>query len=69
MNSTFNGILMIALGILVMPGTAFNWRIISRPGKLLNMVAGDTAARVIYFILGIVLPLMGINQWTGLGWF
>ena len=57
---------MIVLGILVMLGSALNWRIVSRSGKLLNMILGDTAARVVYFIVGIAFVLLGLNQLTGL---
>jgi hypothetical protein len=60
---------MVTLGFLVMLGSALSWRIISRSGKLLNMIIGDTAARVVYFILGIVFIIIGLNQLTGLNWF
>ena len=60
---------MIVLGFLVMLGSALNWRIISRSGKLLNLLLGDTVARVIYFILGLVFFAMGISQLTGINWF
>ena len=60
---------MIVLGILVMLGSALNWRIISRSGKLLNMLLGDTIARVIYFIVGLVFVYLGLNQLTGLSLF
>ena len=64
MDSAVTGYLMIVLGILVMLGSALNWRIISRSGKLLNMLLGDTVARVIYFIVGVVFVFLGINQLT-----
>ena len=69
MNSTVTGYLMIVLGILVMLGSALNWRIITRSGKMLNMLLGDKIARVVYFLLGIFFLLLGINQLTGLDWF
>lgn len=69
MNSTVTGYLMIVLGILVMLGSALNWRIITRSGKMLNMLMGDKIARVVYFLLGIFFLLLGINQLTGLDWF
>ena len=69
MNSTVTGYLMVALGILVMLGAAMNWRIITRSGKMLNMLLGDKIARVVYFLLGIFFLLLGINQLTGLDWF
>ena len=69
MDPTITGYLMIVLGFLVMLGSALNWRIISRSGKLLNLLLGDTVARVIYFILGLVFFAMGISQLTGINWF
>lgn len=69
MNSTVTGYLMVALGILAMLGSVLNWRIITRSGKMLNMLLGDKAARVVYFILGLVFVFMGINQLTSLDWF
>ena len=69
MSATATGYLMVVLGILVMLGSVLNWRIITRSGKLLNMLLGDNAARVVYFILGIVFVFMGINQLTNLDWF
>ena len=69
MDSAVTGYLMIVLGILVMLGSALNWRIISRSGKLLNMLLGDTVARVIYFIVGVVFVFLGINQLTDLSLF
>ena len=69
MNSTVTGYLMVALGILVMLGAAMNWRIITRSGKMMNMLLGDKIARVVYFVLGIFFLLLGINQLTGLDWF
>jgi uncharacterized membrane protein YuzA (DUF378 family) len=65
MDSPIAGYLMIALGILVMLGSALNWRIISRSGKLLNMLLGDTAARVVYFLVGIAFVCLGLNRLTG----
>ena len=69
MNSTVTGYLMIVLGILVMLGSAMNWKIISRSGKLLNMLLGDTVARVIYFMVGIAFLFLGLNRLTGLSLF
>jgi uncharacterized membrane protein YuzA (DUF378 family) len=48
-----------------MLGSALNWRIISRSGKLLNMLLGDTAARVVYFLVGIAFVFLGLNRLTG----
>jgi len=69
MGSTVTGYLMIVLGVLVMLGSALNWRIISRSGKLLNMLLGDTVARVVYFLVGLVFVYVGLNQLTGLSLF
>lgn len=59
----------MTIGVLAMLGSALNWGIVSRSGKLLNMLVGDTIARVIYFVLGIVLFVLGLNQLTGANWF
>jgi uncharacterized membrane protein YuzA (DUF378 family) len=69
MDSTVTGYLMIVLGVLVMLGSALNWSIISRSGKLLNMLLGDTVARVVYFLVGLVFVYLGLNQLTGLSLF
>ncbi|HSG41652.1 MAG TPA: hypothetical protein VLA72_00725, partial [Anaerolineales bacterium] len=61
--------LMIVLGILVMLGSALNWRVISRSGKLLNMLLGDTVARIVYFIVGLIFVYLGLNQLTGFSLF
>lgn len=69
MDSSITGYLMILLGILVMLGAALNWRIVSRSGKLLNMLLGDNVARIVYFVVGIIFVLIGLNRLTGLDWF
>ena len=69
MDSTVAGYLMIVLGILVMLGSALNWRVISRSGKLLNMLLGDTVARIVYFIVGLSFVYLGLNQLTGFSLF
>jgi len=65
MDTMILGYVMIVLGILVMLGAALNWRIISRSGKLLNMLLGDTVARVVYFLVGLIFVFLGINRLTG----
>jgi hypothetical protein len=60
---------MIAIGVLVMLGAALNWRFVTRPRKLFNLLLGDTAARVIYFVAGIFLFIMGIEVLIGANWF
>lgn len=67
MNMT--GFIFTAMRILIMVGAALNWGIVSRPGKLLNRIFGDTAARVIYFIAGIFLFVMGVGRLIGINWF
>jgi hypothetical protein len=68
MSSTVSGFFLIMIGILAMLGAALNWKIISRPGKLFNMLFGDTVARVIYFIVGALLFVMGIGRLIGANW-
>ena len=60
---------MIAFGLFAMLGSAMNWRIVTRSGKFLNMLLGDTVARVIYFVLGILIFVMGLNMLLGANWF
>ena len=69
MDSALAGYLMIALGILAMLGSALNWRIVSRSGKLLNMLLGDTVARVVYFLVGVAFVFLGLNRVTGFSLF
>lgn len=60
---------MMAFGLLAMLGAALNWRIVSRSGKILNMVLGDTVARAIYFLVGVFLFVLGLEQFLGTNWF
>ena len=60
---------MMAFGLLAMIGAALNWRIVSRSGKFLNMVLGDTVARVIYFLVGVIIFVLGLEQFLGANWF
>jgi uncharacterized membrane protein YuzA (DUF378 family) len=69
MNSTITGFALIAVGALTMIGAALNWGIVSRRGKLLNRLLGDSAARVVYFVGGIFVFLMGIGKVVGMDWF
>ncbi len=68
MNSTIAGSILILIGILAMLGAVLNWRLITRPGKLFNMLLGDTAARVIYFIVGVLLFILGVGRLIGANW-
>ena len=69
MDSILAGYLMIALGILAMLGSALNWRMVSRSGKLLNMLLGDVAARVVYFLVGLAFVFLGLNRVTSFSLF
>ena len=60
---------MIAFGLFAMLGAALNWRIVSRSGKFLNIILGDTVARVIYFLVGVLIFVLGLEQFLGANWF
>jgi uncharacterized membrane protein YuzA (DUF378 family) len=68
-NPTVVGILFVAIGVLTMVGAALNWGIVSRPGKLFNRIFGDMVARIIYFVTGIFLFVVGIGRLIGANWF
>jgi hypothetical protein len=68
-NSTVTGWIFIAMGVLIMVGSVLNWGIVSRPGKLFNLMFGDTIARIIYFVAGIFLFVVGIGKLIGTNWF
>ena len=68
-NPTVVGILFVAIGVLTMVGTALNWGIVSRSGKLFNRIFGDTVARILYFVAGIFLFVVGIGRLIGANWF
>ena len=51
-----------------MLGAALNWSIVTRSGKLFNRVFGDTIARVIYFAVGVLLFIKGIEMLIGAHW-
>lgn len=68
MSSTVVGVLLIAVGVLIMLGAAFNWRIITRGRKLFNLLFGDTVARIIYFVAGLFIFIMGIGRLIGVNW-
>ncbi len=59
---------MIASGVFAMLGAALNWRIVTGSGKLLNMLLGDSVARVIYFLTGAILFILGIGEIIGASW-
>jgi hypothetical protein len=68
MTTTATGLLLIIIGVLVMLGTALNWRIVTGSGNLLNLLLGDTVARVIYFLTGMIIFVLGIGQLIGADW-
>ena len=68
MDTLAPGLILITVGILSMLGAALNWRFVTRSGKLLNMVLGDTIARVIYFGVGIFVFIKGIELAIGAHW-
>jgi uncharacterized membrane protein YuzA (DUF378 family) len=69
MDAPWTGLIFVAIGILTMVGAALNWGIVTRPGKLLNRIFGDTVARIIYFVAGIFLFVVGIGRLIGTNWF
>jgi hypothetical protein len=69
MNSTGSGIILIVFGLLAMIGAALNWRFISRSRKLVNLLFGETIARIIYFVAGVLLFIVGIERLIGANWF
>jgi len=68
MTSTIVGLIMITSGVFAMLGSALNWRIVTGSGKLLNMLLGDTVARVIYFLAGAILFVLGVGELIGASW-
>ena len=68
MSVSIPGIVFIAIGVLAMLGAVFNWLIITRSRRLFNMLLGDIAARVIYFVVGALLFLRGIGLLIGKNW-
>jgi len=69
MSSATAGPVISIFGFLAMLGAALNWRIVSRSGKLLNLALGNAVARVIYFIAGAVIFVLGLEQLLGTNWF
>lgn len=68
MSETTAGLIVSAIGILVMVGSAMNWRVVTHSGKLFNMIFGDRIARGIYFLVGAFLFVLGIGQILGMNW-
>ena len=68
MTDTISGILIILIGLFSMFGAVLNWRIVNRPGKLLNLLLGDTTARIVYGAVGFLLIVLGIGRLAGINW-
>lgn len=68
MNNTVSGVVVILLGLLIMFGAALNWRMIMRPSRLFNRLAGEKIARPIYIAVGFVLMVLGIGRLVGINW-
>lgn len=68
MDTTLTGSILAGIGVLTMLGAALNWRIVSHPGKLLNRLFGDSVARIIYFVAGILLFVVGVGRLIGADW-
>lgn len=68
MSDTTVGLLMALIGILTMVGAALNWRIVTHPGKLLNIIFGDRIAQIIAFLVVLFIFTLGITEILGLTW-
>ena len=68
MTPTVSGIVLIVIGGLAMLGAVFNWWIVTRSRRLFNMLLGDMAARVIYFVIGVFLFIRGVGLLIGKNW-
>ena len=68
MSETTAGLIVSVIGVLVMVGSAMNWRVVTHSGKLFNVIFGDRIARIVYFLVGLFLFALGIGQILGMGW-
>ena len=68
MNSTVSGILLIVFGLLAMIGSALKWRFINRSRKLINILFGETVARIVYFVVGVLVFILGVGRLIGVNW-
>ena len=68
MSETTAGLIVSVIGVLVMLGSALNWRVVTHSGKLFNIIFGDRIARAIYFLVGAFLFVLGIGQILGMNW-
>jgi hypothetical protein len=69
MDPATTGLIFLGIGVLTMVGAVLDWGIVTRPGKLLNRILGDTVARIIYFAAGIFLFVVGVGRLIGANWF
>ncbi len=67
MNTTFSGIILIAAGLLSIIGSALNWNFMTRR-KLFNFLFGETTSQIIYFVMGVLLFILGIGRLIGADW-
>lgn len=68
MSDTTTGLILALLGLLAMIGAAQNWRIVTHPGKLFNMIFGDRIARGIYMLVGLIIFVLGVGELFGMNW-
>lgn len=68
MTDTAVGLILALVGVLTMVGAALSWRIVTHPDKLLNMIFGDRIARIIAFLVGLIVFALGIAEILGLNW-
>jgi hypothetical protein len=68
MSNTTVGLILALIGVLTMVGAALNWRIVTHPGKLLNIIFGDRIARIIAFLVGLFIFTLAITEILGLNW-
>jgi small neutral amino acid transporter SnatA (MarC family) len=59
MSNAISSTIMIAIGFLALLGAVLNWRIVSHSGRILNRLLGDTVARAVYGVVGLVLIVLG----------
>jgi small neutral amino acid transporter SnatA (MarC family) len=59
MSNAISSTILIAIGFLALLGAALNWRIVSHSGRILNRLLGDTVARAVYGVVGLVLIVLG----------
>ena len=68
MSITTTGFVLAVFGTLAMLGSALNWRVVTHPGKLFNRLLGDRIARIIYFGVGLLVFIKGIELAIGADW-